>query len=224
MTQTEEIKINRLTPGDIEEIKSNQRLFTRLVEDNKNFIHAIVSKFHDYDYPVLYQEGVISLWKAINKYDPDPARNSQNFDNDGNRVNDRSINFSTFAHRVVTNDVLQVIRKENKKRAKETPIERYVRTDDDAEGQEYVEKYWKNLHTELTNFEDIQVDKLQREKMLGDFSELEKQMYHMRVVEKRKVTDILDSLAAQRGVSKYTIKNIYYKTFRPKMQKRLGKV
>lgn len=205
-------KINRLKPQDIDNIKDDQTLFTNLVDENTNFVHSIISKYPDYDYPVLYQEGVISLWKAINKYDKDKRTKEGN-----------PIAFSTFAHTVIKNDTLQILRKENKRRARETAIEKYVRQDEDTGGanNEYIEKHWKNNRAENTNFEDIQMDRLQRERMISDFSELEKEMFNMRVVEKRKVNNILEELSTSRSMSYHTMKGIYYKSFRPKVQKAL---
>ena len=197
------IKINKVDSQLIENMKKDHSLFNNMVENNAGFIHRIVRSFNidDRDFREdLVQEGNIALWKAIGKYDTERTDKSS---------------FSTFAYRVIYNDVLQAIKKRNKVNKKETSMEAFTRSysNDGDEFKEYKENNWKKPY-EYDHMEDIVVEKVYREQLESCLSPVEKKIYKWRVEEglsHKKAAEMCE-------LNFHTYKLIFYTTFRTKMK------
>lgn len=205
MNNEKELKISKVNAETINKIKKDQTMFSTLVTSNRGFIQNIVRKFNvpDTDFrDDLEQEGFISLWKAIDKFNTERAD---------------AASFSTFAYRVIYNDILQAIKKRNRITTKEYSLENQKRSFNESEesASEYRENKWKNRPNELLNMEDIILDRLHLEDLQSQLSEVEKRIYKWRIQEALSHKEA----AKKCKLNFHTYKLIYYTTFRDKMRK-----
>ncbi len=130
------MKLNSLTKKDCEEILKDQKKFEQLVNNNKNFLNKIVSKYinknslnkNDSDLSFdLMQEATLSLWKkALPKYTGETK-------------------FSTFAYTVLKNDVLRYLQNKTKfdsAHGEIISLERFKSRDDGEKSGDYYESKW----------------------------------------------------------------------------------
>jgi RNA polymerase sigma factor (sigma-70 family) len=198
------LKISSIGATEVELLKTDQRMFQRMLKDNENFIHRIIHKinynklkdadtFHD-----AFQEGCIGLWNAVLSFNPEKAAS-----------------FSTYSHTCITNAVLGKVKEHHRKTGKEISIESFVRTDEDGNGEYYENKfvvpnYNSNIYTQIEK-------KLDEEKMIKKLSKLDSEIYKMKFVEQKSLKEIYPLV----GMKKGTFYLYYYKAFLPKMKKLL---
>ncbi len=188
---------NIRTTAVIKKILKDNMLYRKFHNMNKGFIENIVLSFvkrNDANFDDLVQEGQISLIKAMRKYN----QNS-------------STSLSTFAYRVISNDILQAIKKQNKKNYHETSLERFLRITESGEAGEYTEMYFTHDNA-YNNFDSKILDGIVREDMFNQFSDLEKNILRLRE-DGIKLKDIPNHLNISYGL----MKELLYQKIMPKL-------
>ena len=121
--------LNELNKDDIIEIQQDNKKFDKMVTLNRGFIEVIINPFRqNFNYDDMYQTAIISLWKAINKYNPEKEDASA---------------FSTFARTVIQRDVWGYTKKQNKIFQNENSMESYINDSENNNTSEYNETYFK---------------------------------------------------------------------------------
>lgn len=206
----QDFRIKTITNDKLKYIKNHPELFTNLLESNKGFVDGICRAFSSknplYDFDELYQEATIALWKSIEKYNPDREDKST---------------FSTFAHKVIFNDILQVIKKQNKVIKNENYIEDYRNGSSQWEDNnthkaaDYKEEFFIPITSKNTTVEEQVIDSIMRKTQDVVLSKNEREIYHMKFDLKMKLRDIAKKLK----INFHTFKVIYYGSFIPKLNK-----
>lgn len=194
--QINEMVLKNITAENIKRCRTNDRAFQDLLNNNKGFIESIVLKYvrrFDDKFDDLYQIGCISLYKALDKFDP-ARRNASKF--------------HTFAWTVINNDVLLEVKRSNERNKRETSLEIFRNNNSDANNNsDYKEGKWNNTPT--YNMEDTIINKLAREQYLNTFSNLEREIISLKLQKFN-----LREIAKETGRSIHLIKNVYYRATR----------
>jgi len=165
--QTNNYKIKNMTQDKIIEIKADPRKFDLFIKQNKGFISEIALKFakkHDDHFEDLYQIGCIALFKALDSFDPSRAT------------------LSTFAWGVIRNDLIQEIKRINKKRKFESSIELWAQVDNGNKSYptyEYHETHWKSM-LPIRQMEDSVLNKVMKDQCLEKFSDTERKIIELK--------------------------------------------
>lgn len=199
MKKKSKYKISGITDETIQEILSDTKgtSYMMLLNYNHKFIHNIVKKFNnrDYDnYDELFQEGVIALWKALQKFEIG-----------------RGINFSTFAYVVIKNACLIYINGENKIRNNEESIELKSSPND----KENFSKTNIDIvyNKSIVSLEDRVINKIDSELKFEGISNFERKIYN------NYVSGMTKKEAAKRlGISVSAYAVILYKHILPKIK------
>lgn len=192
-----DLTLKRITDENIELLKTNERLFGRFIKKNDGFIHNIIKKFNldnEFDYQDFYSIGLESMLKAIKKYNPE-----------------KKVTLSTFAFRVLINDMLQEINKKNKKSSKEISMEVFLKKSENSETSEYTEVFFKKT---TVDFEDDIVTKLMVNDFVNSLETLHQKIFTCRVEKKMKHDDIAKEL----NLNKHTYKYIWHYHVSPKIK------
>ncbi len=198
-------RIKSITSDSLEELSNNPNNFSELLNQNKGFIEQIVRKFcsknPNYDFDDLFQEACIALWKSVNKYDP--KRNGKS-------------SFSTFAHTVIFNDVLQSIKRQNKVIKNENSIELYKnkKREEKNENNEYNESNFIPCYGKGISLEEEMIESIDKKNQMISLSENEKQIFKMKFKLKMKHKEIAKKL----NLNIHTYKVIYYLSLIPKLK------
>jgi len=177
--------------------------FKKLLDSNKGYLERIILKYvrrNDASFDDLYQVACISLHKALKKYDETRRNKSK---------------FITFAWRVIANDVLfEVMRQNNINHHEGRSLEHFQYRDENGGGPfddrwavDFREMKWVNIPT--YNMEDTIINDLARQQYLNTFSDLEHQIIQLRL-QNMKIKDIAQKV----GKNIHLVKNIYYKAVR----------
>jgi len=211
------IAISKVKTKDVaNEILGDDKKFAEFIELNKNFMNKIISKVHDinvYGYQELYQEAQLSMWEALQKFDPEK------------RIKEKKTpgTLSTFAYHVIMNNVRRYLNDENKRMSEESSIEAFKKHTDDtgvsgngsASGNsDYWEENWK---TNQGSMEDEIIDRLDKERTMTHLSEQEKEIFRYRFVEKNPLTH--EDIARKLNMNPNTYRAIYYGSFKNKIKK-----
>ena len=204
MKTKQKLKISSITSEEIQKIKTDQRMFQKMLKDNENFIHRIIHKINynkmkDADaFQDAFQEGCIGLWNAVLSFNPEKAAS-----------------FSTYSHTCIANAVLGKAKEMHKKTGKEITIEVF-RTDNEESSSEYYENKFVIPNKTSTIYTEIE-KRFDEEKMMTGMSHLDKQIYRLRVIEDKSLKEIPVLVKMKKG----TFSLYYYKVFLPKMKKLL---
>lgn len=205
------MNLTRVTAEYIERIKKDQREFNFFVEKNIKYVQKIAHKIllkrgtvTDVDFMEdLIQVGMIALWtKAI------PAWDST-----------RGITFSTFAHKVLYNEMLQASMKNDKLSKKIgfiQSIEQFNRKMNDNGGgnevNEYVETSWQNKNGD---FQEEIISKIDEENKLSSLSDRDRTIYILQKQGKKR-----NEIFKHAGFNNvHTYKHYLYNVYIPKMKK-----
>lgn len=192
------------------EILSDNKKFADFLELNKNFMNKIISKVHDihvYGYHELYQEAQLSMWEALQKFDPEK------------RIKDNKTpgTLSTFAYHVIMNNVRRYLNDENRRMSEESSIEAFRKHTDGnsaSDNSDYWEENWK---TNQGSMEDEIIDRLDKERAMTHLSEQEKEIFRYRFLEKNPLTH--EDIARKLNMNPNTYRAIYYGSFKNKIKK-----
>lgn len=205
-TKQKKIKISSLTIDQVMQMKTDHKLFQKVLRDNENFIHRIIhrinyNKMKSADgFADAFQEGCIGLWNAVLSFNPE-----------------RAASFSTYSHTCITNAVLGKAKELHKKTGQDTSIELFKMDDEGGEnGGEYYENRFV-VSTKANIYYEID-RKIDQEAMIKKLSKLDATIYKMRVLEMKNLKDIYPALEMKKG----TFSLYYYKVFLPKMKKLYG--
>jgi len=191
--------LNELTKDDIKAIQNDNKKFDKLVLINRGFIEAIINPFRqNFNYDDMYQIAIISLWKAIQKFDPDKENAST---------------FSTFARTVIQRDIWGYTKKQNKIFQNENSIESYVNDSENGNSREYNESYFKKPKDK--NFEDEIINKIYYENILKDLSEIERQIYDLKINKNMSMKEIAEIIK----MNLHTVKYLTYVRISEKLEK-----
>lgn len=205
------MNLTRVTAEYIDRIRKDQREFNCFVEKNIKYVQKIAHKIllkrgtvTDVDFMEdLIQVGMIALWtKAI------PAWDST-----------RGITFSTFAHKVLYNEMLQASMKNDKLSKKIgfiQSIEQFNRKMNDSSGgnevNEYVESSWQNKNCD---FQEEIISKIDEENKLSSLSDRDRTIYILQKQGKKR-----NEIFKHAGFNNvHTYKHYLYNVYIPKMKK-----
>jgi RNA polymerase sigma factor (sigma-70 family) len=204
------MNLTKVTAEYVDRLKSDQREFNFFANKNIKYVQKIAHKIlmkrgtiSDIDFMEdLIQVGLIALWnKAL------PAWDST-----------RGITFSTFAHKVIYNEMLQLSMKNDKLSKKVgfiQSIENFNRKANDAsngEISEYVETGWKN---KSGDFEEDVIQKLDEENKLSKLSDRDRMIFVLQKQGKKR-----NEIFKQAGFNNiHTYKHYLYNVYIPKMKK-----
>lgn len=202
------IKLNNITTLDAQQILSSDRMFSSFVRKNSNFLRKIVwgylrkNNLNANDSEIFedaYQEACLSLWsKALPKYNG-------------------STKFSTFAYRVIKNDVLAFLQKRSSfesHRGQNVSMENMKhknQKDGDISG-EYRESLFK-INKTKKSLEDQVIESVDEEKKTKNFSSVDLKIYELRKREWKR-----DDIAHALGMNVHTYKAHLYGSYFPKMK------
>lgn len=203
------MNLTKVTAEYIDRLKKDQREFNHFAFKNIKYVQKIAHKIlmkrgtmNDMDFMEdLIQVGLIALWnKAI------PAWDST-----------RGITFSTFAHKVIYNEMLQLSMKNDKLSKKVgfiQSIEQFNRkmNDNGNEANEYVETGWKNNHGD---FQEEIIQKIDEESKLSRLSDRDRMIYVLQKQGKKR-TEIFKHVGFN---NIHTYKHYLYNVYIPKMKK-----
>jgi len=197
MITNNQLVLKNITEAHINLLKTDNRLFARFIKINDGFIHNIVKKFglQDDDYDDFYSIGLESMYKAINKYNPE-----------------KKVTLSTFAFKCIINDMLQEVNRNNKKAKKEVSMEVFLKKSENSDTSEYTEIFFKNT---AVDFERDIVTKIMVNDFVNSLEVLHQKIFACRVEKKMKHNDIADKL----GLNKHTYKYIWHYHVSPKVKK-----
>lgn len=200
--------LNKITTQDAQQILSSDRQFSSFIRKNSNFLRKIVwaylrkNNLNANDSEIFedaYQEACLSLWsKALPKYNG-------------------STKFSTFAFRVIKNDVLAFLQKRSNfesHRGQNISIENLKHTnqkDGDVSG-EYRESLFKVNKTKRT-LEDQVIEFVDEERKVKNFSSIDLKIYEFRKRQWKR-----DDIANALGMNIHTYKAHLYGSYFPKMK------
>lgn len=204
MSKKESFKISEMTNERILEIKADPRKFNIFMNRNKGFLSQITLKFarkSDSHYDDMYQIACIGLFKALDTFD---------------EKSKKAASLSTWAWKVIKNDLLQECQRINKKNAHEHSMEKWklVESSESTEdSNDYFEAKWKPLRQRLS-LEDEIINKISKEQMLNKFSNTEKNIIILKQ-QGYKMNEIAKIL--QKNI--HTIRSMYfYVTKRPEFK------
>ena len=209
------IKISQVkTRAVAEEILGDDNKFASFIETNKNFMNKIISKVHDlhvYGYQELYQEAQMSMWEALQKFNPEERV----------KQNKSPGSLSTFSFHVIMNNIRRYLNDENKRMAEESSIEAFKKHGDGVDtspssSSDYWEEKWK---TNQGSMEDEIIDRVDKERAMEHLSEQEKEIFKYRFLEKNPLTH--EEIARKLNMNPNTYRAIYYGSFKKKI-KNLG--
>lgn len=158
----------------IQAIAKNDRMFAQFLRLNENFVHNVVSKVTaqtlaqlkktdtNLDYDTLQQVGRLSLHHAMMRY-----------------TSDKSATLSTFAFKVISNDVKRHVNKQLKLRFNEESLESFSRGENGDSSSEYDERHFQPLVPRYGQFEDMILDRIIFEEHFSKFSEEQQQVYRL---------------------------------------------
>lgn len=191
--------LNELNKDDIIEIQQDNKKFDKMVTLNRGFIEVIINPFRqNFNYDDMYQTAIISLWKAINKYNPEKEDASA---------------FSTFARTVIQRDVWGYTKKQNKIFQNENSMESYINDSENNNTSEYNETYFKKPKD--TNLEDEILNRIYHENILKDLSDIERQIYDLKINKDMSMKEI----SAAIGINLHTLKYLTYVRMSSKLEK-----
>lgn len=203
------MNLTKVTAEYIERLKNDSREFNFFAHKNIKYVQKIAHKIllkrgtiSDVDFMEdLIQVGLIALWnKAI------PAWDST-----------RGITFSTFAHKVIYNEMLQLSMKNDKLSKKVgyiQSIENFNRkmNDNSNEVNEYVETEWNRKNAD---FQEEIIHKIDEERKLSSLSERDRMIYVLQKQGKKR-----NEIFKQAGFNNiHTYKHYLYNVYIPKMKK-----
>lgn len=201
------MKLNKITPIDAQRIKKSDREFSALLRQNSNFLRKLVwgyikkNSLNNSDSEIFedaYQEACLSLWsKALDKYNG-------------------STKFSTFAYKVIKNDILAFLQKRSSftsKRGDFISIEKLKTNKESQSGSEYFENSWK-VDLKKRCFEDSLIEKMDEENLKNNFSSIDLKIYELK---SRGWSG--KNIAQALGMNFHTYKSHLYGSYIPKMKK-----
>lgn len=193
-------RLNELSNEDILVIQSDNKKFDKLVTLNRGFIEDIINPFRqNFNYDDMFQVAIISLWKAIQKYDAEKKDASA---------------FSTFARVVIQRDVWGHTKKQNKIFQNENSIEAYKSENDNGtQNSEYNESYFKKPQD--INLEDHIINKIYQQDILKELSDVERQIYDLKINKDMSMKEISTMI----GVNLHTLKYLTYVRLSGKLEK-----
>jgi RNA polymerase sigma factor (sigma-70 family) len=205
------MNLTKVTAEYIERLKASQREFDFFALKNIKYIQKIAHKIllkrgtiSDIDFMEdLIQVGMIALWaKAIPAWD-----------------SNRGVTFSTFAHKVLYNEMLQASMKNDKLSKKIgfiQSIEQFNRKMNDSSGtnevNEYIETSWKNRNS---SFEEDVINKIDEDSKLSGLSDRDRTIYVLQKQGKKR-TEIFKHAGFN---NIHTYKHYLYNVYIPKMKK-----
>lgn len=204
MQKNPDLLLKKITPAVIDKMKNNTRIFDQMTKTNEAFLYKIAQKFSPQGHHTLddyVQIARIALWKAVQKYDITRKDAS---------------GFSTFAWKVIYNDILQEVNKINKRGSAEISIESFTRKFDNDSTAEYAETFFKGRSIDqCKNFEDSLLQNLTIQNFIQDMDELHKKIFDLRFIQKMKHKEIAEAL----NINFATYKVIFYKRVKPQINK-----
>lgn len=162
---TNTMRIQFITKEQLKKALKHNKTFEQLLQHNKGFIEKIVLKYvrrNNNDFESLYWVGASALHKAIKKFDPKREDASK---------------FSTFAYKVIQNDVLKEVESMNGVNKKETSIEMF-KNNHNHEHSEYSESHWHTRH--VVNVEEQAINKVAREQYMQNFTDIERKILDLK--------------------------------------------
>lgn len=191
--------LSDLNANDIIEIQNDNKKFDKMVLMNRGFIEVIINPFRqNFNYDDMFQTAIISLWKAIQKFNPEKENASA---------------FSTFARTVIQRDVWGYTKKQNKIFQNENSIESYVNNTENNNTSEYNEAYFKIPKT--ISLEENVLNKIYQENILKDLSAIERQIYDMKLNKDMSMKEISVAI----GINLHTLKYLTYVRMSEKLEK-----
>ena len=204
------MNLTKVTAEYVDRLKNDEREFNFFANKNIKYVQKIAHKIlmkrgtiNDMDFMEdLIQIGLIALWnKAL------PAWDST-----------RGITFSTFAHKVIYNEMLQLSMKNDKLSKKIgfiQSIENFNRKTNDSttnEINEYVETGWKNKNGD---FEEDVIQKMDEDYKLSKLSDRDRMIFILQKQGKKR-----NEIFKQAGFNNiHTYKHYLYNVYIPKMKK-----
>ena len=191
------MRFNSITEKDIQEIKKNPRNFSRLLNDNKDFINKIIHKVNknkneDYEYFLdSFQEGSIGLWNAVETY------------------SGKKSSFSTYAYTCIKNAILQNVQSIDKKKNQEVSIEKFLKNLESDDSEYYENKF---IDKKKDQYKEID-EKIDREILLSKMNNIDKIIYTSRISGLS-----LKETSKKTNMNWSTFKVYYYKVFLKKMK------
>ena len=204
------MNLTKVTAEYVDRLKADQREFNFFANKNIKYVQKIAHKIlmkrgttNDMDFMEdLIQIGLIALWnKALPAWD-----------------HTRGITFSTFAHKVIYNEMLQLSMKNDKLSKKIgfiQSIENFNRKTNDSttnEINEYVETGWKNKNGD---FEEEVIQKMDEDHKLSKLSDRDRMIFVLQKQGKKR-----NEIFKQAGFNNiHTYKHYLYNVYIPKMKK-----
>lgn len=221
--ENKSLMIKNLNRETIKQLMKNDQLFGKFLKINKGFVDETVLSVIKRDklnqnYDDYFQVACLGLYKALEKFNPDKAT------------------FSTFAFKVMQNEVRQEIKKLNKQKHivvqknqdgtttyshKEIPMEYLKFRDDSLFGNNGHTRYKEHLFKEtpkiktLRNFEDTMLNSILLDERFTKLSELEKDIYQWYYHDNVPVKEIAQRL----GQNYSTFKKKFYRHIKSKFDK-----
>ncbi len=160
----------------IQQIAANDRMFAQFLRLNEHFVFNIVSKVSaatlnqlkktdaNLDYDTLQQVGRLSLHHAMLRF-----------------TDDKSATLSTFAFKVISNNVKRHVNKQLKLKFNEESLESFSRGDSNSgdTSSEYDERHFQPLTPKYGQFEEDILDRIIFEEHFTKFSDEQQQVYRM---------------------------------------------
>ena len=190
--------INKMDLHDIKLISNNSKAFEKLVKENPGFVESAVLSViqRNNQHPEikdLIQVGLMSLWKAANKYELSKTNGSK---------------FGTFAYKVIQNGVRQELKNLNKREKNTISIEDIRQYNSDSQTGDYKEN--KFIETRqisyLRNFEDTILTELVIKDQLKHLNTFEREVFNLRFIEKKTIAKIATELKLEEN----KLKRWYY--------------
>ncbi len=176
-------QIKNLSIKQIKELKSDDRKFAIFFNNNKGFIHNLALMFlkkYDERYNDLFQVGCLGLMKALEKYNPKRKSASS---------------FSTFAWRVISNDMKIEMKKNSRVYYHERLIEDHHRNTaiKPEMMKDYLEERLRN-NTKNYDFENHILSNVSRDQMIKMLSPIEQQILNLKLnnYSKKEMSKILN--------------------------------
>jgi RNA polymerase sigma factor (sigma-70 family) len=204
------MNLTKVNAEYIDRLKADQREFNFFANKNIKYVQKIAHKIlmkrgtmNEMDFMEdLIQVGLIALWnKAV------PAWDST-----------RGITFSTFAHKVLYNEMLQLSMKNDKLSKKVGFIQsienfnRKMNESSNNEVNEYVETEWNNKNGD---FQEDVIQKIDEERKLLKLSDRDRMIYVLQKQGKKR-----NEIFKQAGFNNiHTYKHYLYNVYMPKMKK-----
>ena len=193
----------------IQEIANNDRMFAQFLKQNETFVFNIVSKVSgatlsqlkktdaNLDYETLQQVGRLSLHYAMTRY-----------------TDDKAATLSTFAFKVISNDIKRHVNKQLKVKFNEESLESFARGEGTDSSSEYDERHFQPLSGKGGQFEEEILNRIVFEQHFANFTPEQQQVYKLMALGKTTA-----EIRKEVGLKRRQLRKIYERELPIKIEK-----